>query len=57
MSFLIGVSYSELLPHENIVLIDKGGNTVYLNTADGRGESYLPLPESGSFGPQVGEWS
>ncbi|KAH7926403.1 OPT oligopeptide transporter [Leucogyrophana mollusca] len=28
------------------------GNTVFLNTADAQGASYLPLPESGTFGPK-----
>ncbi|KAH7906357.1 OPT oligopeptide transporter protein-domain-containing protein [Hygrophoropsis aurantiaca] len=27
------------------------GNNVFLNTADGRAEAYLPIPDGGTFGP------
>jgi OPT family small oligopeptide transporter len=33
------------------------GNTVYVNTADGKGVPYLDLPESGYFGPANGTWT
>ncbi|KAH7922257.1 OPT oligopeptide transporter [Leucogyrophana mollusca] len=29
------------------------GNQVFLNTADGKGVPYLPIPESGTFGPST----
>ncbi|KAJ5620322.1 hypothetical protein N7510_004306 [Penicillium lagena] len=33
------------------------GNTVYLNTADAEGVSWLPLPKRGYFGPANGTWT
>ncbi|KAI6822266.1 small oligopeptide transporter, OPT family [Hortaea werneckii] len=33
------------------------GNNVYLNTADGRGDAWKPMPESGYFGFPNGTWS
>ena len=36
---------------------DWWGNNVYLNTADGEGAAYLPLPASGRFGYANGTWS
>ena len=36
---------------------DWWGNTVFVNTADGEGLSYLPLPARGYFGPANGTWS
>jgi hypothetical protein len=32
------------------------GNTVYLNTTDGNGLPWLPLPDSGMFGPANETW-
>ncbi|RMY82414.1 hypothetical protein D0862_12025 [Hortaea werneckii] len=36
---------------------DWWGNNVYLNTADGRGDAWKPMPESGYFGFANGTWS
>ncbi|KAI6912027.1 small oligopeptide transporter, OPT family [Hortaea werneckii] len=36
---------------------DWWGNNVYLNTADGRGDAWKPMPESGYFGFPNGTWS
>lgn len=36
---------------------DWWGNTVYANTLDAQGVPYLPMPESGFFGPPNGTWS
>jgi hypothetical protein len=33
------------------------GNTVYTNTADGKGTPYKSLPSRGYFGPAKGTWS
>ncbi|KAJ5522707.1 hypothetical protein N7513_013280 [Penicillium frequentans] len=33
------------------------GNTVYSNTADGKGTPYKSLPDRGYFGPPKGSWS
>ncbi|KAJ5033012.1 uncharacterized protein L3040_009597 [Drepanopeziza brunnea f. sp. 'multigermtubi'] len=38
------------------VFPDWWGNTVYMNTADGNGLPWLPLPDSGRFGPANGTW-
>lgn len=35
---------------------DWWGNTVYANTADGNGASWMKIPESGRFGPGNGTW-
>ncbi|KAI7199863.1 small oligopeptide transporter, OPT family [Hortaea werneckii] len=36
---------------------DWWGNNVYLNTADGRGDAWKPMPENGYFGFPNGTWS
>ncbi|KAI7237892.1 small oligopeptide transporter, OPT family [Hortaea werneckii] len=36
---------------------DWWGNNVYLNTADGRGDAWRPMPENGYFGFPNGTWS
>lgn len=36
---------------------DWWGNTVYADTLDAVGVPYLPMPESGFFGPANGTWS
>lgn len=36
---------------------DWWGNTVWKNTADGRGVPWLEMPEVGYFGPANGTWS
>ena len=38
------------------VFPDWWGNTVYQNTADGNGTSWLDLPDVGYFGPANGTW-
>jgi hypothetical protein len=35
---------------------DWWGNTVFLNTADGRGDAWKAMPSTGYFGPPNGTW-
>lgn len=36
---------------------DWWGNNVFLNTADGQGLAWKPMPDSGVFGPANGTWT
>lgn len=54
---LAGIIIFFAISYPGLKFPDWWGNTVFLNTADGEGLAWLPLPESGVFGPANGTWS
>ena len=54
---LITIFFTLQFPKGGSINLNWWGNTVYLNTADGEGVSWLKMPSIGYFGPANGTWT